>query len=311
MKLCGGCTANEHTYGKERKMELRVLKYFLMAAREENITRAAERMHITQPTLSRQLMQLEEELGTELFKRNKHSISLTEDGILLRQRAQEIVDIEDKIFQDLSHNDDILTGTITIGSGETQSIWELSSLIDSFRCENPNVKFEIYTGTADDIKDRMENGTVDIGLLTEPVDISKYDFIRMQQKDVWGVFIKKDAPLSEKEYISPEDLTGIPLIVPKRESVRNELANWFGDYYDKLDIAVNYDLLYNAAALVLGNAGAAVCLKSDVLSGELCFRTLRPALETGAVFVWKKHRAVSNAMTAFINYARKCLKDIM
>ena len=285
-------------------MELRVLKYFLMVAREENITRAAERIHVTQPTLSRQLMQLEDELGTELFKRSKHSIILTDAGLLLKQRAQEMVSIEEKIHYDFSHKDDMLTGKITLGSGETQSMNEISTLISSFQQENPNVEFEIYSGIADDIKIKIESGVVDIGLLTEPVDISKYEFIRMQQKDRWGVLMSRGCPLAEKEYIYPEDLLDIPLVMAKRESVKNEVANWFGKYYDNLKIAANCDLLYNAAALVKNGVGIAVCLESIGTSDQLCFKPLMPALETGAVLVWKKHRAVSPAVQTFIAHVK-------
>lgn len=170
-------------------MELRVLKYFLMIAQEENITRAAQRLNVTQPTLSRQLMQMEEELGVKLFKRGKHSISLTEDGILLKQRAQEIINIEEKIREDLSHSDDMLMGTITIGSGETCVLSGVAKLAASFRKENPKVMFEVCSGIADDIKDKIENGTVDIGLLKEPVDISKYEFVRLGEKEKCGVIM--------------------------------------------------------------------------------------------------------------------------
>lgn len=289
---------------QEKKMELRVLKYFLMAAREENITRAAERMHVTQPTLSRQLMQLEEELGVELFKRSKHSISLTEDGMLLKQRAQEMVSIEEKIFYDLSHKDDTLTGTVSVGCGETQTVNELFSLAASFREKNPNVAFEVYSGIADDIKLRIENGTVDVGLLTEPVDISKYDFIRMKQKDRWGVIMRDDCPLAEKEYIRPEELEEVPLIMARRESVKNEIANWFGGYYDGLKTAANCDLLYNTIALVKSGIGSAICLEGLGIGEGLCFRPLMPPLETGSVLVWKKHRAISPAVREFIAHVK-------
>lgn len=285
-------------------MELRVLKYFLMAAREENITRAAKRMHVTQPTLSRQLIQLEEELGVTLFKRGKHSITLTEEGMLLRQRAQEMVSIEDKIFQDLSHKDDILTGTVTIGSGEAQGMYDVSKLIASFRKTNPNVQFEICSGIADEIKDKIENGTADIGILGEPVDISKYEFIRMPNKDQWGVLMQPGCKLAEKERICPSDLLGVPIITAKRESVRNEVANWFGEYYDELDITASCDLLYNTEVLVRSGIGAAVCIKGGGRCDDLCFRPLYPALETGIVLVWKKHRIISPAVRGFIEHAR-------
>lgn len=292
-------------------MELRILKYFLMVAREENITRAAQRLNVTQPTLSRQLMQMEEELGVRLFQRGKHSISLTEDGILLKQRAQEIIHIENKIREDLSHKGDSLTGTVTIGSGETRSMNDVSDLIQSFREENPKVTFEIYSGIADDVKDKIEDGTVDIGLLTEPVDISKYEFIRIPQKEQWGVIMRDDCPLANKEYICPEDLLGQPMITAKRESVRNELANWLGDYYDNIEFAASCDLIYNTEALVKGGVGIALCLKSDSHHSNICFRPLLPALETGAVLVWRKNRAVSPAVKKFIRHFKSCLKGIV
>ena len=285
-------------------MELRVLKYFLMAAREENITRAAERMHVTQPTLSRQLIQLEDELGVELFKRNKHSISLTEDGMILKQRAQEMISIEEKIFYDLSHKDDTLTGTVSMGCGETQTVDELFSLAAEFRKANPNVIFEVYSGIADDIKLKLESGAVDVGLLIEPVDISKYDFVRMKSRDRWGVLLRRDDPLAEKEYILPEDLSDVPLIMAKRESVRNEIANWFGGYYDGLKTAASCDLLYNTMVLVKNGVGAAIAIEGIGFGDELCFRPLMPQLETGSVMVWKKHRSVSPAVREFIEYIK-------
>ena len=292
-------------------MELRVLKYFLMVAREENITRAAQRLNVTQPTLSRQLMQMEEELGVKLFKRGKHSISLTEDGILLKQRAQEIINIEEKIREDLSHSDDMLTGTITIGSGETCVLSEVEKLAASFRKENPKVMFEVCSGIADDIKDKIENGTVDIGLLKEPVDISKYEFVRLGQKEKWGVIMRKDCPLAEKEYITPKDLAGQPLIFAKRESVRNEIENWFGDCYDNIEIAASCDLIYNTESLVKGGVGLALCIDSDMYYDDLCFKPLSPTLETGTVIVWRKNRTVSPSVNSFIKHIKKCLECIV
>ena len=280
-------------------MELRVLKYFLMVAREENITRAAQRLNVTQPTLSRQLMQMEEELGVKLFKRGKHSISLTEDGILLKQRAQEIINIEEKIREDLSHSDDMLTGTITIGSGETCVLSEVAKLAAS------------CSGIADDIKDKIENGTVDIGLLKEPVDISKYEFVRLGQKEKWGVIMRKDCPLAEKEYITPKDLAGQPLIFAKRESVRNEIENWFGDCYDNIEIAASCDLIYNTESLVKGGVGLALCIDSDMYYDDLCFKPLSPTLETGTVIVWRKNRTVSPSVNSFIKHIKKCLECIV
>ena len=167
-------------------MELRVLKYFLVVAREENITRSAQLLHITQPTLSRQLMQLEDELGVQLFKRSKYRIILTDDGMLLRRRAQEIVDLAEKIEREFQNRNEELSGEIAIGCGETNSMSFLSERIADFRREHPLVSFNIYSATADDIKDRLEKGLLDLGLLAEPVEIGRYDFIRMPKRDIWG-----------------------------------------------------------------------------------------------------------------------------
>lgn len=167
-------------------MEIRVLKYFLVVAREENITRAAQLLHITQPTLSRQLIQLEEELGVQLFRRSKYRIILTDDGMLLRRRAQEIVDLAEKTEREFLRQEEELSGEISIGCGETNSMSWLSERMAAFRREHPLVSFSIYSATADDIKDRLEKGLLDLGLLAEPVEIGRYDFIRMPREDVWG-----------------------------------------------------------------------------------------------------------------------------
>ncbi len=181
-------------------MELRVLKYFLMVAREENITKAASLLHITQPTLSRQLMRLEEELGTALFRRSNHSIVLTDDGMLFKRRAREIVALAEKTEQEFSHKEEALTGEISIGCGETRNMSFLSRQIALFRKEHPLVQFNIYSANADDIKERIEKGLLDFGLLMEPVDIGKYEFIRMPQKEQWGVLVREDSPLAHREF---------------------------------------------------------------------------------------------------------------
>lgn len=291
-------------------MELRVLKYFLAAAGEGNITRAAERLHITQPTLSRQLMQLEDELGVSLFRRGRHSLSLTEAGMLLKQRALEMTALEEKIYSDLSEPDGALTGIVSVGSGELKGMSLLAEQIAYFAKRNPAVGFKVYSGIADDIKLRIESGSVDIGLLTEPVDISEYDFIRLNKKERWGVMIGKDHPLAEKKSISPEGLTGIPIIMAQRGSVRNEIENWFGDYFKELKIAAACDLLYNTAALAKSGVGAAVSIEGDTADEGLVFIPLEPALETGSVIVWKKNREQSPAVREFIEQLKKALKTL-
>ena len=297
--------------GANNIMEFRVLKYFLMVAREENITKAAALLHLTQPTLSRQLMQLEAELGVKLFHRSKHSIILTEDGMLLKRRAQEIVSLSDKTVQELSHKEDVLSGEIAIGCGETKNMLFLSEQIRKFRQKYPLVQFSIHSAIADDIKERIEKGILDIGLLMEPVDIGKYEFIRMPQKEKWGILVRKDSELAAKESINPKDLTNVPLIMVKRELVKNELASWFGDYYEGLRIAATYNLILNAASMVERGVGVALCFDLGASFYEdLCFIPLAPTLETGSVLVWKKNQTLGAATSQFMRYLRNAFQAL-
>ena len=285
-------------------MEIRVLRYFLMVAREENITKAASLLHITQPTLSRQMMQLEEELGVTLFHRSKYRIVLTEDGMLLKRRAQEIIELADKAKQELSHKTEELSGEIFFGCAETRNMTFLSRKMAAFRKKYPLVHYNIYSATADDLKDRMEKGLLDICLFTEPVDISKYEFLRLHEKEIWGVLVRKDSPLAAKESVTPKDLAEMPLLMSRREMVQNELASWFGDYYDKIIVAANYNLILNAAEMVKNGVGIALCFYIENISDDLCFVPFSPTLETGAVLAWKKNYVFSSAATEFIRWIR-------
>ncbi len=297
--------------GANNIMEFRVLKYFLMVAREENITKAAALLHLTQPTLSRQLMQLEAELGVKLFHRSKHSIILTEDGMLLKRRAQEIVSLSDKTVQELSHKEDMLSGEIAIGCGETKNMLFLSEQIKKFRQKYPLVQFSIHSAIADDIKERIEKGVLDIGLLMEPVDVGKYEFIRIPQKEKWGILVRKDSELAAKESINPTDLTNVPLIMVKRELVKNELASWFGDYYEGLRIAATYNLILNAASMVERGVGVALCFDLGAAFYEdLCFIPLAPTLETGSVLVWKKNQTLGAATSQFMRFLKNAFQAL-
>lgn len=285
-------------------MELRTLKYFLIVAREENITKAANLLHLTQPTLSRQLMQLEDELGTKLFQRGQHSIILTEDGLRLKRRAQEMVALAEKTKAEFSHKGEGVTGEIAIGCGETQNMSFLSENICRFRKRNPLVSFQIYSATADDIKERIEQGLLDIGLLMEPVDISRYDFLRMEKKERWGVFVSKDSLLYEKEAVSVDDLNGIPLLIPGRPSVQHELSAWFGENFERIEVAATYNLIINAVNMVRYHVGTALCFDLDLRYDDLKFIPLTPFLETGAVLVWKKNQIFSPAVHTFLDFLR-------
>lgn len=285
-------------------MELRVLRYFLAVAREENITKAAALLHVTQPTLSRQLMQLEQELGVTLFRRSQYRIILTDDGMLLRRRAQEIVELADKTERELQHTESELTGEIAIGCGESVGMTFLSQHIQEFRKLHRQVQFRIYSANADDIKERIEKGLLDMGLLTEPVDIGRYAFLRTPQKDQWGILIPKEHPLAQQKSVTPRDLLTIPLIVSGRDTVRNELASWFGDDYDKIDVAATYNLILNAANMVKNGVGAALCFDLDNISDALAFVPLSPKFETGTVLAWKKEQSCSAASEHFLQFIK-------
>ncbi len=290
-------------------MELRVLRYFQMVAREENITKAAELLHVTQPTLSRQLIQLEDELGTKLFERKNHSITLTEDGMLLKKRSQDILELAyqlDREFADRQGG--VVTGKVVIGSGETKNFNDLAKVIESFKKDNPMVQFEIYTANADDIKEQLEKGLADIGILTEPVDISKYNFIRLNNKEKWGVFTKLNSPIADKAYVTPKDLVDIPIIMVKRDIVKNEIESWFGNYYKQLKVVATYNLLNNAAILAQNNLGSVMCFDVGVTYNGLKFIPLEPTIETGCVLVWRKNQILSPAVSEFINSVRKYIK---
>lgn len=285
-------------------MELRVLKYFLAVAREGNITKSAQMLNITQPTLSRQLIQLENELGSQLFIRGKNKISLTDKGMLLRKRAEEIIDLAEKTEKEFLQEDEVIAGEILIGSGEVKSMHSLAKIMKSFYDENPQIQYNIYTGNADDIKEKIDKGLIDIGILTEPVDISKYDFIRLNEKETWGILMKKSDPLANKEYIIANDLINKPLINTKRVIVQNEIFNWFGESYDKLNIIATYNLIFNAAIMVEEGLGYAITIDKLINFNnevDLCFKPFFPKLETGSVIVWKKHQLFSKATAKFID----------
>lgn len=291
-------------------MELRVLNYFLAIAREENITKAAQTLHVTQPTLSRQIAQLEEELGVKLFHRSNHHIVLTEDGMILKRRAQEILSLADKTRQDLSHREEMLSGEISIGSGEFQSTAFLSELIHSFHKKHPLVRFSIYSGNADNICDYIERGLLDMGLMLEEIDIRKYDFISTPQKELWGVLVREDSDLAEKAFITPEDLIDQPLIAASGEAVKGMLGKWIGKNMDDLNIVVSGNLLYNMAMLGSEGIGVVLCIKLNCTYDNCRFIPLYPPVEKGTVLGWKKDQAFTRATAAFIEHAKQYKKSM-
>lgn len=287
-------------------MELRVMEYFLTVAREENITRAAELLHITQPTLSRQLMELEEELGVQLFERGKRRTVLTEAGMRFRRRAEQMTELAALTRQEFGGPDAELSGVITIGSAETAAAQVFPEVMKQFCPQHPKVHFEFLSGNAEQIMERLERGLVDIALLMEPVNLERYDFIRLPYVERWGVLMRKDDPLAGREAVAAADLDGAPIITSKRAYDRGALTGWFGEEYKKLNVFVfaTYNLLGNAAMLARHGLGyvAAIEGAAALYTGEeLCFRPFFPEVTCTAALVWQKDQRFSPATTRFLD----------
>ncbi len=292
-------------------MELRVLNYFLAIAREENFTKAAQQLHVTQPTLSRQIAQLEEELGVELFVRSNHNIILTEDGMILKRRAQEILSLAEKTKRDFLHKDETLSGTISIGSGEFRSTKYLAKIIGAFHKKYPNVKYEIYSGNASNIRDHIERGLLDVGLMSEPIDMRKYNFVNMPVQEQWGVFAPDDSPLVGKESISPQDLVGMSVITATGDFNQSRIGKWLGDYKDQVEIVATANLPYNEAVLTQAHIGVMLSINLNCTYENLHFIPLFPVLEVSTALAWKKEQIFSTATSEFIEFSKQYLKSIV
>ena len=289
-------------------MEIRVLRYFLAVAREGNITAAANFLHLSQPTLSRQIKDLEEELGVQLLVRKSHRVSLTPDGMRLRKRAEEIVSMVDKTEAEFISAENTVSGDIYIGGGETRAMHEIADIIKELREIYPDIHFHLYSGNAADVTERLDKGLLDFGVLIQPADISKYNYINLYEKDIWGVIMRKDSFLAEKEQIRKEDLLNLPLICSRQaispHQSGNEFSDWFGEDFDKLDIVTTFNLVYNASIMVDAGIGYAITLDNLADTSEdsnLCFRPLEPKLESGLNIIWKKYQVFSPAAELFLN----------
>lgn len=276
-------------------MELRVLRYFLTIAREGSITNAANVLHVTQPTLSRQIHDLEEELGQRLFVRGSRNMRLTAEGMILRKRAEEIISMVDKTEAEFHSMSNVVSGDIYIGGGETEAVKLIAQIVCELRTAYPEIHYHLYSGNAEDVTERLDKGLLDFGLLIQPADISKYDYFNIPARDTWGVIMRKDIPLAKKETIRKEDLLNVPLICSRQviseERHRNEFAEWFGEDFDKLDIVTTFNLVYNAAIMVEAGVGYAITIDkiaNTTESSSLCFRPLEPQLDSGLNIIWKK-----------------------
>lgn len=288
-------------------VETRLLHYFLTVARERNITNAAKALHITQPTLSRQMALLEQEIGAKLFLRDSRPLSLTEEGLLLRRRAEEILELIEKTEAEIAVQEEQVEGTISIGCGELASVKLLTDLMADFSQRYPQVMFDVYTANADQIKRRMDDGLTDVGLLLEPVDLERYEYIRMPVKERWAAVMPAGVPLAKREYVTANELAAIPVIMPSRQKVHDEVANWFGSYYEKLRVIGVSNLSTNAAMMVRAGLGYALIVEGALPfleQSEVRMVPLYPELTATSVLAWKRGQPFPTAGSRFLEYAK-------
>lgn len=289
-------------------MEFRVLKYFLAVAQEENISAAAERLHVTQPTLSRQLMDLEKQLGKTLFARGNRRISLTEEGMILRKRAEEIVNLVDKTESEIMASDHNISGDIYIGCGETEGMRLIAETAKQLSDEGYNIRYHLFSGNAVTVSEKIDKGLLDFGLFIEGANLQKYDSIRLPYTDNWGVLMRSDSPLARKTNIRPEDLWDVPLIVSEQDYHSGAFSEWLKRDKEQVCVAATYNLLYNASLMVEEGVGYALCLDKIIRTGSespLCFRPLKPARTARLDIVWKRRQVFSKAAQLFLKKLKK------
>lgn len=284
-------------------MELRVLQYFLAVTREQSISGAAEALHLSQPTLSRQLKELEEELGKQLMIRGNRRITLTEEGMILRKRAEEIIELVQKAEDEISLSDDIIAGDITVGAGETDGVRFLVRSVKELQKKYPLIHLHIFSGDKATVLEELDKGLIDFGLIFGDIDTSKYEHIKVPYKDTWGVLMRRDDPLAGKESITTEDLIDKPLIISRQAFQNHEFREFFPCGQDKLNIVATYNLLFNGSLMVDEGMGYAICFDKIInVSGnsKLCFIPLKSKFESSMYIVWKKYQVLTKATERFI-----------
>lgn len=292
-------------------MELRELRYFLAVAREESILRASGELYVSQPNLSRQMKRLEEELGQQLFLRGSRKITLTAAGELLKKRAEEILELYEKTEAELSLPMTEVRGDVCIGGGESYVLQIVAAAAHTVQEKNPAVKFHLFSGDMSTIAEKLDKGLIDFGVFIEPADLSKYDYLRLPLADIWGVLMRKDSPLAQKEFITPGDLCGVPIIRSRHSLGKSVITDWFQKKSEELNIVATYDLLYNASLLVKEGVGYAVGLEHIINTtgdSELCFRPLFPELVSHLDIAWKKFQVFPKCCELFLKELQDRIK---
>lgn len=298
-------------------MELRVLQYFLAVAREQSIIRAAQSLHLSQPTLSTQIKNMEEELGKQLLIRGtkgSRKVTLTEEGMILRKRAEEILDLVKKTEKEITLTNDIILGDIYIGTGETDAVRILAKAAKSLQDTCPGIHYHISSGNSTFVKERLDKGLLDFGIVFGTVDLTKYNALKIPAKDIWGVLMRKDSPLAAKEVITPEDLWDEPLILSQQEDKGGALTQWLKRQVSDLNVTATYNLIFNASLLVDEGLGYAICFDKIINttgSSNLCFRPLAPKLEDDMSIIWKKYQMFSKPAEKFIAVLRGNIESPM
>lgn len=288
-------------------MELIQMKYFLAVAREESISKAADFLYITQPSLTRQIQKMEKEVGQPLFTRGK-KMRLTEAGQLLRRRAEEILSLYEKTERELICPQASIGGDVYIGGGETRAMKYLLDAAQTMREQFPNIKLHIHSGDIADVCEHIDKGLLDFGLVIEPADLSRYESLRLPYCEVWGLLMEKTHPLAAKENISPQDLRGIPLIQSRHSLLRSNVTEWYRSVSEELNVVATYNLIYNAALMTQSGIGCVLSIDGLVnTTGEskLCFRPLTPPVTAHVDVIWKKYQLFSQAAQIFLQFLRE------
>ena len=293
-------------------MEIRVLRYFLEIAREGNMTRAAENLHVTQPTLSKQMKELESVLGKKLFRRGSTSVSLTDEGMLLRKRAEDILDMVDKTMDEFKGLGDLTGGEVIIGCAESYYIRYLARIIKDFQKKYPGLRYHIKSGDTLQVTEKLDRGLYDFAVIVEPPDLSKYNYLTIPEPDTWGLLMRKDHPLAKKQVIHVDDLYGIPLFCSE-QAEKADLPKWCGEKVDELNIAGTFTLTYNGSIFVREGLGALLTfdkLADTSEDSELCFRPIEPPLETWMYVIWKKYQVFTPIAERLLQQMKETLGSI-
>lgn len=291
-------------------MEFRILKYFLAVAQEGNITRAAETLHTSQSNLSRQLAELEDQVGKKLFERGSREITLTEEGMFLHKRAKEIIELTERTESDLVSFNEAAGGVVHIGAAETYAMRLLADSMCRLRESYPRIQFDIFSGSTIEVTEQLQKGLLDFGILVAPVDLQKYDYLKLPVNDTFGILMRKDSPLSKLKVIRPEDIRNLPVICSRQQLDGNILSGWLGCDAKSLNIVSTFNLITTPAMMVEAGLGYAFSfdkLVNTAGDSELCFRPLEPTVETGLYLVWKKYQIFSKAARLFLEHLEKYL----